>query len=539
MNSALTRARRSTLWLLLMLCVGGVLAADKSWVGSLRLGIISASNWFSNAPDSPNTIAVFRDPIDLTSDSRNSMGRLLNQVLFSRPSGSWSLMTTLPGGRNRQIDYVASDSANAPAFIDPNVFNHSSDFGASFTGPKTATAIVKDKDGLSPNTVITSGTGTWAVDSSGTWSDDGNWAGNNVPDGAGTTADLSTVNLTADRTVTLDVSRTIQKLTIGDTDGSHSYTLSASPNATLTFALNPSDQSTGDVGILTQSSTSAGDTISAPIIIGNLNYMSVRNDSTANALTISGGINTNSGFKIVQFEGPGEIDVTGNISNGTAGNVVTVGAVGGLVILSGTNTYTGGTSAINGVTLLINGDSSGANGSVFVGNSGTLGGTGTIGGAVGMGGGGSGGVITGGTVTDVGTFTIGTVTMNQNLTFNPGEGTAKYLANLDGAFSDTLQIHGDLSITGNSHLQFVGSPDGFTTYTLANYMDVSGAFIVDNLPSGYDLIYGDTALLLVPTVVPEPATWIGAALALGAIGAMHRRRKERSEVRCRKSEKGF
>ena len=57
---------------------------------------------------------------------------------------------------------------------------------------------------ITPNT-ITTGTGTWAVDNSGTWTNPANWASNNVPDGSGSFADISQVDLTANRTVTLDV----------------------------------------------------------------------------------------------------------------------------------------------------------------------------------------------------------------------------------------------------------------------------------------------------------------------------------------------
>jgi hypothetical protein len=182
---------------------------------------------------------------------------------------------------------------------------------------------------------------------------------------------------------------------------------------------------------------------------------------------------------------------------------------------------------LNGGTLLITGDNSAATGSVSVVNSGTLGGSGTIGGQVNIGGGGAGGTITGGTVTDTGTLTIGTVTLNQNLTFNPGEGFARYLANLDDLVSDTLIIFGDLNIIGNSHLEFAGSVNGFTTYTLATYLDRTGTFIVDpnDIPSGYSLVYGPNELLLVPTAVPEPATWIGPALGLGVVFAWRKRKR--------------
>jgi fibronectin-binding autotransporter adhesin len=326
------------------------------------------------------------------------------------------------------------------------------------------------------------------------------------------------VNLTANRTVTLDSSRSVGYLTIGDTNGTHSYTLTGAPNATLTFDHTPNF---GFTGILTQSAGSAGDNIAANIVIGNVNYLSVRNDSAA-PLTISGGISSSNGVKTIQFDGTGSFLVSGVISNGGTGNSVQVGASGGgILTLTGTNTYTGGTTALNSSTILINGDSSGAIGQVSVVNSGTLGGTGTIGGSVSVG----NGTITGGTDTTVGTLTIGTVTLHQNVSFQGGESFGTYLVNLAGSTSDKLAITGSLDLHFFDQITFSGMADGTTTYVLATYESHNGVFdSVLNLPAGYSLVYLGTELDLVPTAIPEPATWIGGALALGAIVCAKRKR---------------
>jgi len=52
-----------------------------------------------------------------------------------------------------------------------------------------------------------------------------------------------------------------------------------------------------------------------------------------------------------------------------------------------------------------------------------------------------------------------------------------------------------------------------------------------NLPSGYMLDYSSPGVIAL-TPVPEPATWIGGALALSAIGFRQRRR---SRASCKKS----
>jgi fibronectin-binding autotransporter adhesin len=210
--------------------------------------------------------------------------------------------------------------------------------------------------------------------------------------------------------------------------------------------------------------------------------------------------------------------VSGNISNGSTGaNLGVVIVTGGTVTFTGANTYTGSTD-VEGGTLLVNGNNSGATGGVFVDNAGTLGGHGTIGGSVFT----FGGTITGDTAT-----TVGTLTLLNNVNLFTGEGAGgTYLANLSGSLSDLLAITGNLGLGTGTTLDIVGSADNTTTYILATFAAHSGTFdTVTGIPLGYTLVYNPTDLELVPTAIPEPATWIGGALALGAISAFRLRRK--------------
>ena len=511
MKSATKGAWRFVRCLLLIACAGGILAADNTWLSSINLEAIQSESWFSNDAenDLADTSMLFDHPASPAHGSAMSMAGLIHGLLFSRPSGHWTLNSFAHESNSPVVELAPITQINGgDSFAGFNTQR-------SFTAYAASSSTIVHGSGITPST-ITTGTGTWAVDNSGTWTNPANWVGNNVPDGAGSFADISQVNLTANRTVTLDVSRTVGRLTIGDTDGTHSYTLDASPGATLTFDQSPNF---GFAGVLTQSATSAGDTISAPIVIGNVNYLSVQNASAA-TFTISGNISSSAGSKIIQFDS-GVINVTGVISNGTTGNFVQVGVVGtSVVTLTGTNTYTGGTS-INGATLFVNGDNSGATGSVSVVNSGSLlGGTGTIGGSVTIGG---GGTITGGTDTSVGTLTL-----LGNLSFNAGESSgSRYLVNLSGSTSDKLAISGALNL-GNSFgdvLNFSGMADGTSTYVLATYASHVGQFdSVFNLPAGYSLVYLPTELDLVSIPIPEPATWLGGAIAVAALLWTQRRR---------------
>lgn len=83
---------------------------------------------------------------------------------------------------------------------------------------------------------VPSGNGTWTADADGNWSDAANWSNGAVADGAGSTADFSTLDITADRTVTLDSSRTIGALNFGDTSGEQNWTLNSTNGNVLTLS---------------------------------------------------------------------------------------------------------------------------------------------------------------------------------------------------------------------------------------------------------------------------------------------------------------
>src|ERR1700686_1014948 len=283
--------------LLLVACAGGILAADNTWLSSINFEAIQPSEWFSS-----NVEKDLADPTMLSAPQAEaplgpkiSMDHFLHQLLFSRPATR--------GTSDSFLNETSSSVATRIADFDSiNPINTSDNFGTynpqrSFTAYAAASSPVAHGSGITPST-ITTGTGTWAVDNSGTWSNPANWASNLVPDGAGSFADFSQVDLTANRTVTLDVSRTVGKLTIGDTNGTHSYTLDASAGATLTFDQSPN---VGLTGVLAQSATSAGDTLSAPIVIGNVNFPPVQNASAA-TFTISGNISSSAGGKVIEFD---------------------------------------------------------------------------------------------------------------------------------------------------------------------------------------------------------------------------------------------
>ena len=59
--------------------------------------------------------------------------------------------------------------------------------------------------------------GIFVNESGGGWATSSNWMSGTIADGAGFSADFNTLNITADRTVTLGAARTIGHLVFGDT----------------------------------------------------------------------------------------------------------------------------------------------------------------------------------------------------------------------------------------------------------------------------------------------------------------------------------
>lgn len=108
-------------------------------------------------------------------------------------------------------------------------------------GPQYVTVRVTDAAGLNAFAVgiiqvrPTQGSGRWVADSDGLWSDPSRWEGGRIAAGPGQTADFSTLNITAPRTVWLDTPQIIGTLRFGDLSGAQGWTLAGTNDATLTL----------------------------------------------------------------------------------------------------------------------------------------------------------------------------------------------------------------------------------------------------------------------------------------------------------------
>jgi autotransporter-associated beta strand protein len=85
---------------------------------------------------------------------------------------------------------------------------------------------------------VPAGSGVWTNLSGGSWATANNWSGGLVAGGTDAAADFSTLDLAANRTVTLDGARTVGSLIFDDLDpvAKHNWTLSPGTGGTLTLA---------------------------------------------------------------------------------------------------------------------------------------------------------------------------------------------------------------------------------------------------------------------------------------------------------------
>lgn len=260
--------------------------------------------------------------------------------------------------------------------IDPDgTLSGTPGYGAE--GPQIFTVRVRDDGGerhyfmLTIDLPYVLGNGTWTSDSNGLWSDTAKWSNGFSANGSGNTADFSTINLSADRTVSLDSSRTIGTLNFGDTFSSQAWTLNStggvlsldsgsaespviavntsmvtieasmsgtngfSKSGAGTLILAGSSSLSGTVDIDTGETSGNGGTVRAahPSALAHLDALRVRNN--------------NNGYSSFELDGALQGDVASFAAIELSGRNVSVPAIrnraGENVLAGGITTYPGGT----------------------------------------------------------------------------------------------------------------------------------------------------------------------------------------------------
>ena len=147
----------------------------------------------------------------------------------------------------------------------------------------------------------------------------GNWTGGNIPGVTSQDTAVFGAALTGGTaTVTLDNRAYLSSLALSAT-GANSYTINPSNGSTLTLS--------NSTGTATIGNNGGNNTIAAPILLGSNLSVST---SAGSILNLVGGISANGGGDSVSFSGGGEL------------------------ILSGANSYTGGSTVLSGTLDLAN-----------------------------------------------------------------------------------------------------------------------------------------------------------------------------------------
>jgi len=216
-------------------------------------------------------------------------------------------------------------------------------------------------------TPFTQGNGMWYVDGSGLWSDTSKWTRACVANGAGLTADFSTLDITADRTVTLDSSRSIGAMAFADYAGAQGWTLAASGGSVLRLDSGSTASPSILVGDSPTLATSNAVTISAPL--AGTNGLSKTGWGTlilSGNNPLSGTLNVDIGSTTAN-EGAVRLAAPGAATNLAAINIhdnndgsSTLQLAGGVVspaavALSGRNTYVVAIENLSGSNLLSGG----------------------------------------------------------------------------------------------------------------------------------------------------------------------------------------
>jgi autotransporter-associated beta strand protein len=278
-------------------------------------------------------------------------------------SGSWQHVAVTLNGSNAVL-YVngAAVATNSSMTIAPSAFSPIKNYlGKSqfpndplFSGKLDEVEIADfamtpaQISALYSNAQPASG-GIWKLDGNGVWSSGNNWSSGIVANGTGFIADFSTINITANRTVTLDSARTIGGLKFGTTTGSQSWLLSGTNTLTL-------DAGGGNVPTIVVNQNTA--TNSTPMA-GSYGF----SKTGGGTLTLSGTNAVGGGLTV----NAGAVNISGGVTAFGSGTS-TVGYLTG----SGNLTMTAGTLAMAGELQVGGSDRSGsqyvATGTVTVAN---------------------------------------------------------------------------------------------------------------------------------------------------------------------------
>ncbi len=185
-----------------------------------------------------------------------------------------------------------------------------------------------------PSHLAYADSGFWSNPAGGSWTNSANWIGNIMAEGTDSVADLSQVNLEADRIVTLDGARTLGHLVFGDATPDHNWSLEPGTGGPLTLTVGSGSPT---VTVYNQAAT-------VGVVLAGSQGLSLLGNGTL-VLT---GANTYSGTTLIEA---GSLTFSDQgASTGTGGSSLQVGGASGNGVLnlnsSATSAFATGKSSL-------------------------------------------------------------------------------------------------------------------------------------------------------------------------------------------------
>lgn len=544
---------------------GGVDAWTESDGSYVLAGLPVGSVTVTAVKDGLSLTEQFRNPVQVTEYDAFGIDFTANEP-WTSSGGTVAMIrpyqVTVPLGFAAQFTAQAFDGSGNPVAFNPTwsvsgggVISSSGVFQAqSLGGPFVITAQSGPTTATAEVTVVAydatgAASGTWINGSGGSWNAGANWAGGPpgvIASGPGFTADFSTLNLTADATVNLDVPRTIGNLTFGDTNATSAAgwvlangsggrltlagatptitvnTLGAGKFASITALLNgmngftktgagnlllnnASNPISGAVvlsgGNIQLNSASLSNAASVAINAGNLVVATTSTNAIGGTISFGGGTlqyNSNPGTDYsAQFSTAANqlyrISITSGREVTFSANLASAGGTltklnAGTLTLASANAYNGGTTLSGGILIFGNASALGAGAVSFAANS-TLqaGGTFTLANALTITAGVTGTMDTNGNDTTL----SGALTGTGNLT-KTGAGTLNIAGGAAGnTLSGAINVNvGTLAIdnvTPNPGIQSFANMNGAITVASGACFNFSQSFTAENLDNGITL----------------------------------------------------
>jgi autotransporter-associated beta strand protein len=524
---------------------------NTAWTGTTSANWSVASNWGGGATPLNNATLAF-NTATTTALNNDLSNFILGGLLFNSGASAF----TLSGNSAKLAGDILNNSTSAQTINLPMLLTKNATVSAN-TGAVTLGGVIGENGGSFG--LAKTGGGTLTLNGASTFSGGVTLSAGTLTPGVASVGASGSITSSAIGTGTLTLaggtlqlnnktlynalavtgSATIDEITnngvlAGPASGSGNLTLNNTSGTNLSLQVLNGDWSgfTGTItyngGVSRTHNLLFGSTTTGTWDLSHATFVAA---NTSNGVLSGGVANANLTIKLGTLSGSGIIDSAFNSStttyeigarsedsvfsgifknsNGTATTALTkVG--GGLLILSGANTYKGAT-AINGGTLAFTGTMTGT-GALAVNNTGTLGGTATLPMAV---------TVNNGGAIAPGVGGVGTLTLSGSLTLSGGA-----VLNIDvlgTGNSDKLALTGGYTASGVTTVNVSALPGfaGVGTYPiLTGATGISAAnFALGTTPSGYAVkLSASSGTLSVVVSAPDAPADLVATAGDGQVG---------------------